>query len=189
MTTSTRESLAERLQSGPLPVHDAVHICRSLLSAIESAHARGIAHGSINVAAIVLEGDRVLLGPSPVDAATSDTPASDVYAVGMVMYETVSGRGWSPDFWSRRAEWSGVPRPLRGVLRKALDPRPERRWPDVSAFQRALWVPRPQEPIWPAILVLVVAAVVIAAVVLCKPLGLCRERTAGPPGAAGAEAR
>ena len=180
MTISTRESLADRLRSGPLPVHDAVPICRALLSAIESAHARGVAHGSITVAAIMLEGDRVLLGP--VDAATPDTPATDVYAVGAVMYEAIGGRVWSPDMWSRGAEWSAVPRRLRGVLRKALDPRPERRWPDVSAFQRALWVPRPQEPIWPAIVVLVVAAALIAAVVLCKPLGLCRDRTSAAPG-------
>jgi hypothetical protein len=65
---------------------------------------------------------------------------------------------------------------LRRVLRKALAVKPEQRWRDPSAFQRALWVPRPQDPIWPAIVVLVVAAAVIGAVVLCKPLGLCWER-------------
>jgi serine/threonine protein kinase len=183
MTTGTRATLADRLRSGgrPLSVHDAVQICRSVLSAIETAHARGMAHGSISVDTIVLDGDRPMLALPAVDPAAPDTPADDVYAVAMVLYEAMSGRSWAPGTPPRTADWAGVPRRLRGVLKKALDPKAERRWPDPSAFQRALWVPRPQEPIWPAVVVLIVAAAIIGAVVLCKPLGLCWERPAAPP--------
>ena len=176
MTTGTRESLADRIRSGPLSVHDAIQICRSLLSTIEQAHARGVAHGSISVGAIVLDGDRALLGPVDPAAPLPDTPADDVYGVAMVLYEAISGRSWSPGTSPGAADWSSIPRRLRRVLRKALAVKPEQRWRDPSAFQRALWVPRPQDPIWPAIVVLVVAAAVIGAVVLCKPLGLCWER-------------
>jgi len=175
-TRGTRESLAERLRSGPLPVHDAILICRLLLSAIEAAHARGTAHGSISVGAIVLDGDRPVLEGGAVDPAAPDTPADDVYAVAMVLYETISGRPWEPNMAPGAADWSRIPRRLRRVLRKALSPVAERRWPDASAFQRALWVPRPQDPIWPAVIVLVLAAAIIGAFVLCKPLGLCWER-------------
>jgi hypothetical protein len=173
-TPGTRESLADRLRSGPLPVHDAIHICRLLLSAVEAAHARGRAHGSISVGAIVVDGDRPMLGA--VDPAASDTPADDVYAVAMVLYEAISGRPWEPKMAPDAADWSRIPRRLRRVLRKALSPVAERRWPDASAFQRALWVPRPRDPIWPAVVVLVLAAAIIGAIVLCKPLGLCWER-------------
>ena len=173
-TRGTRESLADRLRSGPLPVHDAIQISRLLLSTIEAAHARGTAHGSINVGAIVLDGDRPVLGA--VDPAAPDTPADDVYAVAMVLYEMISGSPWEPNMTPGAADWSRIPRRLRRVLRKALSPVAERRWPDASAFQRALWVPRPQDPIWPAVVVLVLAAAVIGAFVLCKPLGLCWER-------------
>ncbi|HEV2669553.1 MAG TPA: hypothetical protein VGU74_00515 [Gemmatimonadales bacterium] len=173
-TRGTREGLADRLRSGPLPVHDAIQVCRLLLSAIEAAHARGTAHGSISVATIFLDGGRPVL--SPVAPAAPDTPTDDVYAVAMVLYETISGRPWEPKMAPGAADWSGIPRHLRRVLRKALSPAAERRWPDASAFQRALWVPRPQDPIWPAVVVLVLAAAIIGAIVLCKPLGLCWER-------------
>lgn len=178
MTTRTRESLADRLRSGPLSVQDSVQICRLLLSAIETAHERGIAHGPISVGTVVLEDGRPVFGGSPIDAGSdaADTPAADVYAVAMVLYESISGRAWSPGMAPRAADWSGVPRRLRRVLRKALAQQPEKRWPHVSAFQRALWVPRPQDPIWPAVAVLLLAAAVIGAVVLCEPLGFCRQR-------------
>jgi hypothetical protein len=174
--TRTRESLADRLRPGPLPVHDAIQICRLLLSAIEAAHVRGAAHGPINVGAIVLDGDRPVLGAVDPAAPTPDAPADDVYAVAMVLYETISGRPWEPNMAPGAADWSRIPRRLRRVLRRALSPVAERRWPDASAFQRALWAPRPRDPIWPAVVVLVVAAAIIGTIVLCKPLGLCWER-------------
>ena len=94
MTTGTRESLADRIRSGPLSIHDAIQICRSLLSTIEHAHALGVAHGSISVGAIVLDGDRALLGPVDPAAPPPDTPADDVYGVAMCSTRrSVGGRG------------------------------------------------------------------------------------------------
>jgi serine/threonine protein kinase len=170
----TSETLADRLRAGPLSVQEATQICRALLSAIEASHARGVGHGAIRASTIVFEAGRPVL--APVEAATAESPASDVYAVATVLYEAISGRPWSPETKPDAADWSRIPRRLRRVLRKALNASPERRWRDASAFQRALWVPRPRHPIWPAIVVIALAAAIIVVIVLCKPLGLCWER-------------
>ena len=177
------ETLADRLRSGPLSVLEATQICRALLSAIETSHARGVGHGAIRANTIMLEAGRPVL--APMGTTPADSPAGDVYAVATVLYEAISGRSWSPGTKPESADWSGVPRRLRRVLRKALNTSPERRWRDASAFQRALWVPRPRDPIWPAVVVIVFAAAIIATIVFCKPLGLCWEK---PPAAPAAEA-
>jgi hypothetical protein len=177
---ATRETLAQRLRLGPLSAREATQLCRALLSAIETAHARGTVHASITPESIVLEGGK----PTLIRATTagSDALATDLYAVATVLYESVSGRPWAPGTDPGTADWSGIPRRLRRVLRRALSPAPERRWPDAAAFQRALWVPRPTDPIWPAVVVILLAAAIIATIVFCKPLGLCWERQNPPAG-------
>ncbi|OLB48221.1 MAG: hypothetical protein AUI08_11785 [Gemmatimonadetes bacterium 13_2_20CM_2_65_7] len=185
-TPSSSRTLADRLRSGPLSVREATQICRALLSAIESAHARGVGYGDIRANTVVLEQGRPVL--APMSTTASESPAADVYAVATLLYEAVSGRSWTTGMKPEAADWSGVPRRLRRALRKALSTSPDRRWPNAAAFQRALWVPRPRDTIWPAILVIALAAAIIAAIVFCKPLGLCWERPPGGAGGAGGAA-
>lgn len=174
----TRETLAQRLRLGPLSAREATHLCRAILSTIEAAHARGTAHGAITLDSIVLdEGKPVLVSAA---APGADVLTADLYAVATVLYESVSGRSWSLGTDPSSADWSGIPRRLRRALRRALSTAPERRWRDAAAFQRALWVPRPTNPIWPAVVVILLAAAIIATIVLCKPLGLCWERQSLP---------
>ena len=173
-----RQTLAARLRSGPLSVREATQICRALLSTIETAHARGTSHGSITPGTIILEEGRTILeGVSPPE---TDATATDLFAVATVLYESVTGRPWTAPAGTdpARVDWSGVPPRLRRALLRALSPEPERRWRDAAAFQRALWVPRRRDPIWPAVAVVLLAAGIIATVALCKPLGLCWERPA-----------
>src|SRR2546423_1894047 len=181
---ATHETLAARLRAGPLSAREATQICRTLLSGLESAHARGATHGSITPGTIVFEAGKPVLAPA-IDPASAEL-ANDLLAVAAVLYESVTGRPWTAGTDPAGADWSGVPRRLRRVLRRALSPAAERRWPDAAAFQRALWVPRPQDPIWPAVAVILLAATIIAALALCKPLGLCWER---PPESNPAETR
>jgi len=176
---ATRETLAQRLRLGPLSAREATHLCRTLLSAIEAAHARGAATGAITPDSIVLdEGKPVLVSAA---VPSEDALSAELYAVATVLYASVSGRTWTAGTDPESADWSGIPRRLRRVLRRALSTAPERRWRDAAAFQRALWVPRPTDPIWPAVVVIFLATALIAAIALCKPLGLCWERQAPPP--------
>ena len=176
---ATRETLAARLRTGPLSPREATQICRALLSAIEAAHARGVAHGAISPQTIVLDQGRTVLAADGVPQ-TTDPLATDLYAVAAVFYESVTGRPWRAETDPSTADWSGVPRQLQRVLRRALSPVPEKRWQDAAAFQRALWAPRPQHPVWPALVVILFAAAIIAMAAFCKPLGLCWERTDTP---------
>ena len=168
MTTS--ETLAQRLRLGPLSDREATQLCRALLSAIEAAPQ---SHGAIRTDNILLEQGRPKVLPA---GAAPGSPEADLYAVASVLYEALTGRPWTGGTDPASADWSGVPRRLRRVLVRAFSTVPERRWPDAAAFQRALWVPRPSHRIWPAVVVILLATAIIAAVVWCKPLGLCWER-------------
>ena len=170
------ETLAARLRSGPMSPREATHMCRVLLAVVESTHARGAALGVITPDAIVITEGKPVLTLVPGGRASPDSLAAELYAVASITYEAVSGRPWTPGSEPRWADWSGIPPRLRRVLRRALNPMPAKRWRTPAAFQRALWVPRPTDPIWPAVVVILLAAAIITAVALCKPLGLCWER-------------
>jgi len=196
------ETLADKLSRGPLSLRQAVQVARDILSALEAAHAQGIVHRDVKPDNIILEQGRAILtdfgiakseGAPPLTtpgqtpgtleymppeqaAGGEVTARTDIYAVGMVVYEAITGRHWSILTRPEAADWSGIPRRLRRPLRKALAWYPGERFADAAAFQRALWAPRPQPLVWPAVAVLAVAAVLVGAIAFCKPLGLCPER-------------
>jgi serine/threonine-protein kinase len=65
------------------------------------------------------------------------TAQSDVYALGAVLFESVSGIQW-PVAGQSTPDWSGVDPTLRPILEKALQLRPADRWADAGAFRQAL---------------------------------------------------
>ncbi|MEE8490539.1 MAG: serine/threonine-protein kinase [Acidimicrobiia bacterium] len=177
------ETLEECLERGPLPMQRVVQIGNDLLAALQEIHEHGVVHRDVKPSNVFLAGERVLLGdfgiakrietssppltesggfrigtpgymaPEQVDGAEV-TPVTDIYALGMVLYEALTGRKWSiltpSSVWphtvgrlARRSRkngeiWSGVPRRLRHALRTALEWAPKDRWPDAAAFRRAL---------------------------------------------------
>jgi serine/threonine-protein kinase len=119
MELNDGESVATRLsRQGPLPWRDAVVIVAEVASALATAHARGVVHRDITPANVMLTGvgakvvdfgisaltgqqdaapDGSLLG-TPAYLAPERlgggpvAPAADVYALGLLLYRTLTGR-------------------------------------------------------------------------------------------------
>ncbi|GAB2964871.1 hypothetical protein GCM10027280_62190 [Micromonospora polyrhachis] len=138
------EELAARLVAGPLPWPEAVRICAEVADALAAAHRLGIVHRDVTPANVMLTstGAKVLdfgiatwagtpdddedgttfgtpayVAPERLDGLPAQ-PATDVYALGVLLYETLTGRVPFPaTTWD---DLTGVPTtatmpPLTGV--------------------------------------------------------------------------
>jgi tetratricopeptide (TPR) repeat protein/tRNA A-37 threonylcarbamoyl transferase component Bud32 len=160
------ETLGERIKRGPLGLDEGLKLGSGLLSALEAVHADGIVHRDIKPGNIFLVDDHALLGDfgiakhhdresgaitepgqrmgtpghmAPEQATGGEvTTKTDLYAVGMVLYDALSGRQWSMLTPVKEADWSGIPEPVARVLRKSLAMSPDDRWSDATAFKEAL---------------------------------------------------
>ncbi|HET7928742.1 MAG TPA: serine/threonine-protein kinase [Actinomycetota bacterium] len=157
-------SLRDRLDSsGPATPSEAVRIGVAALRALAEAHDRGVLHLALDLDDVIVgDDDRVclidfgigaavassrpgeaptLLGDehlAPEQAAGAEPDArTDVYAVASLLFELLTKeppRGRT----SARAVRPDLPRALDRTLARALDPDPERRFPDARAFAAAL---------------------------------------------------
>jgi predicted Ser/Thr protein kinase/tetratricopeptide (TPR) repeat protein len=202
------ETLADRLTGGSLRASEVLKLGRDLLDALEVAHDRLVVHRDIKPSNVFFTAGRAVLvdfgiakpapgeGPAPsltapgavvgtVDymppeqmAGQEVTPRTDLYAVGMVLYEALTGRRWSILDHPDRANWSGVPRRVARVLRRGVAWAPDDRWPDAASFRRALWRTRTQPYVQRTMWLTGAGLVVGAAAVLS--FGLLRPRDGSP---------
>jgi serine/threonine protein kinase len=118
------QSLDDLVESGPLAWPTAVAICADVASALAAVHARGLVHRDIKPANVLLTergakvvdfgisaiagdqadhagedllGTPAYLAPERLDGAPT-APATDVYALGLLLYKTLTGRlPWDAD--------------------------------------------------------------------------------------------
>lgn len=180
-------TLRDRLEAGPLEAREVARLGRDLLDALAAVHARGVVHRDVKPSNVFLVGGRALLGDfgvavgddpgvepltrtgervgtpayraPEVAAGGPATPRSDLYAVGMVLYEAATARRWSSLDDPTDEALVDVPPPLRPALRRTLARRPEDRWEGAAELGEALADPGARRRLLP------VAAIAVALVV------------------------
>ncbi len=157
-------TLRDRLELEPLTESEAFAIGFDLLKALEAAHAAGIIHRDVKPSNVFLVDGRAVLADFGIAKYTDDdvepltatgvsigtpgymapeqvvggaaTPSSDLYGVGVLLLETMTGQ--RPHELAERGEWEGVRPSVESVIERALARDPSDRWPDAASFRRAL---------------------------------------------------
>jgi hypothetical protein len=173
-------TLVEMLERGPIPLANGIDYMCQALSALGYAHERGVIHRDIKPANMMLTPDGVLklmdfgiakaaadrkltmtgttmgslyyMSPEQVRGATSLDARSDLYSLGVTLYEVVTGtrpfKGDS-DYAIMSAHLEKAPAPpieidphlpaaLNEIILKAIEKEPERRFQNANALRVAL---------------------------------------------------
>jgi WD40 repeat protein/tetratricopeptide (TPR) repeat protein len=150
-------SLKERLSGGPVAPAQAVELLEPIARAVHEAHCRGIVHRDLKPANILLAADgapkvsdfglakrlEVSTGLTPTDAVLGTPgymapeqagghsretgPAADIYALGAILYEFLTGRppftaaSWSDYLWLVHTQEPVAPKRLQPKIPRDLE--------------------------------------------------------------------
>jgi eukaryotic-like serine/threonine-protein kinase len=173
-------TLADKLREGPMSVFAAVECMNQVLSALAYAHAAGVIHRDIKPANILIANDGAVkltdfgiaratdaarltstgqavgtlayMSPEQIRADATVDARSDLYSLGLVLYEMVTGfRAIQGDtahslmnaqLWAMPADPTAVnpsvPRWLSAAIMRALAKAPDARFQSAIAFRGAL---------------------------------------------------
>jgi len=169
------ESLASRLtRGGPLPLNEGLRVCAEVAEALAAAHRRGLIHRDVTANNVFLTPDGVKVldfgiaaipatgGPGRPQAVLgtpayiaperiehgASLPATDVYALGVLLYHTLTGRYPFGGTWPQLVKahlrspappLPGVPPAVAAIYRQCLAKSPQERptAAEVAAVLRA----------------------------------------------------
>jgi serine/threonine-protein kinase len=196
------EPLADLIARGPVPWRETVRIGLRVARVLELAHGRGVIHRDITPDNIIIDGDRVTVldfgiaarigepdddstgasfgtpayvAPERLDGTPAQT-ATDIYALGVVLYEMLTGRmpykvsGWddvATDHGPAPApRVSKAPHSLTALVSRMLSRDPSRR-PNAAEVVATLQAPSRVRPLGAALVTAL--AGVVAALLLWSP--------------------
>lgn len=158
-------TLADRLRAGPMSEEEVRELARQVLSALQAAHSAGVMHrdvkpgnilaaggglwkvGDFGIAKAVMDvggdptmtvallGTPAYLAPERLHGAPA-TAASDIYSVGVVLYESLAGA--KPLGTPLLAAKPGADPVLAAAVERALSPVPERRFASAAEMEAAI---------------------------------------------------